>query len=608
MNEPTEQTSPDDLAFPDARREGWYGWWWAIFLLGAMAAGYYLMAWQRQFDPSRHAWVGQRIELGSLVAWNDSQRPIDGRALRGKVLLVNFWGTWCPPCRIEWPHLVALAESYRSDDRFQLISVACAAGGQSESDVAFRRDLAEFLDGKEIPFDIFVDRTAVVRRRLASDTNGRFGYPTTLLIDEDGVVRAVWEGYQPGTETEMKTSIDRLIGSKRTSARRRPKQVGEGLPRSIDARRVHVVTARLSHYDPYQSNVVKLPALRAKPARGEIMLVVMQRQADNEMVSAVVAKIEQLGLSAHPMPGATRTAIGITGNTAALDPSTLSGLPGVLELIRVTKPFKLASREMHIDDSVVTVGSAQFGPGKFTIIAGPCSVENETMLLETARFLKSQGVHLLRGGAFKPRTSPYSFQGLGEEGLRILRDVGREVGIGIVTEVMDASQVDIVEASADMLQIGARNMQNFTLLKRVSQASKPVLLKRGIAATLEEWLMAAEYMLAGGNRQVVLCERGVRTFADHSRNTLDLSVIPPVKELSHLPIIIDPSHGTGCRKYVPAMARAALAAGADGLMIEVHPRPEQALSDGAQSLHFDEFADLHESLAKMAQVTDRTVA
>jgi 3-deoxy-7-phosphoheptulonate synthase len=235
-----------------------------------------------------------------------------------------------------------------------------------------------------------------------------------------------------------------------------------------------------------------------------------------------------MGLEPHPMPGPTRTAIGITGNTGSVDPSWLEGFPGVLELLRVTKPYKLASREMHIDDTVVTLPSTTIGPGGFTIIAGPCSVENEAMIFQTARFLVSRGVKLMRAGAFKPRTSPYSFQGLEHEGLELLARVGRETGIGVVTEVMDAEQAAAVEAAADMLQIGARNMQNFTLLKRVAQCKKPVLLKRGIAATLDEWLMAAEYLLAGGNKQVALCERGVRTFADHTRNTLDLSVISPI--------------------------------------------------------------------------------
>jgi 3-deoxy-7-phosphoheptulonate synthase len=256
---------------------------------------------------------------------------------------------------------------------------------------------------------------------------------------------------------------------------------------------------------------------------------------------------------------------------------------------------------------VVATPQATIGPRTFTLIAGPCSVENEAMIQTTAEFLLEQGVKLMRAGAFKPRSSPYSFQGLGKEGLDILARVRQRTGIGIVTELMDTDNADAVEEAADIIQIGARNMQNFSLLKRVAQARKPVLLKRGLSATLEEWLMAAEYVMAGGNYQVVLCERGVRTFSDHSRNTLDLSVVPPVKCLSHLPILVDPSHGTGKRDYVPAMALASLAAGADGLLIEVHPDPDHALSDGAQSLTFAGFAKVLESLRKLAGVLERKI-
>lgn len=337
------------------------------------------------------------------------------------------------------------------------------------------------------------------------------------------------------------------------------------------------------------------------------MLVVMQHNATADQIGRVLAKITELGLTPHPLPGPTRTAIGITGNTAAISPESLGGLDGVSELLRVTKPFKLASREMHADDTTVATPQTSIGPKTFTIIAGPCSVENESMLLKTAEFLKSRGVNLLRGGAYKPRTSPYSFQGLEAEGLRILRLARERTGIGIVTEVMDATLVDEIESAADILQVGARNMQNFALLKRLSRSRTPVLLKRGLAATLEELLMSAEYLLAGGNRNVVLCERGVRTFADHSRNTLDLSVIPPAKELSHLPILVDPSHGTGRRSYVPAMARAALAAGADGLIIEIHPDPDRAMSDAAQTLSFEHFDQLLESLRALSVPLNRTL-
>jgi 3-deoxy-7-phosphoheptulonate synthase len=335
------------------------------------------------------------------------------------------------------------------------------------------------------------------------------------------------------------------------------------------------------------------------------MLVVMQPDAKPSEIERVAEVIRSQGLTPHILPGATRTAIGMTGNTAAVDKALFEVLPGVEEAIRVTKPYKLASREMKRDDTVIPLAQATIGPGHFTIIAGPCSVENEAMILRTAEFLVEQGVKFLRAGAFKPRTSPYAFQGMGIEGLRILQKARERTGIGIVTEVMDTEFVAAVEEAADIIQIGTRNMQNFSLLKRVGRCRKPVLLKRGMSATLEEWLMAAEYVMSGGNYQVILCERGVRTFSDHSRNTLDLSVIPPVKALSHLPIFVDPSHGTGKRAYVPAMALAAMAAGADGLLIEVHPEPDKALSDGAQSLDFAEMARLRERLQALAPVVGR---
>jgi len=351
------------------------------------------------------------------------------------------------------------------------------------------------------------------------------------------------------------------------------------------------------------------------------MLVVMQSHATEEEVARVLEAIKRMELTPHPMPGATRTAIGITGNVGAVDPRTLEVLPGVMELIRVTKPYKLASREMHEDDTYVEIPNAKIqdpnsknqkagtiiGPKNFTLIAGPCSVENEEMISRTAEFLKARGVNLMRAGAFKPRTSPYAFQGLGRAGLDILARVRERTGIGIVTELMDTDNADAVEEVADIIQIGTRNMQNFSLLRRVAKSGKPVLLKRGMSATLEEWLMAAEYVMAGGNYRVILCERGVRTFSDHSRNTLDLSVIPPVKHLSHLPILVDPSHGTGKRDYVPSMSLASLAAGADGLLIEVHPEPNQALSDGAQSLDFAAFDQLLQSLRRLAEPLKRVI-
>jgi 3-deoxy-7-phosphoheptulonate synthase len=332
------------------------------------------------------------------------------------------------------------------------------------------------------------------------------------------------------------------------------------------------------------------------------MLVVMQSHATSEQIDLVLQAIRDMKLTPHPMPGATRTAIGITGNVGAVDPRTLEVLPGVMELIRVTKPYKLASREMHEEDTFVRLPQTVIGPGTFTMIAGPCSVENEAMILQTAEMMMASGVRLMRAGAFKPRTSPYSFQGMGIEGLKILEKARKKTGIGIVTELMDTENADAVEDACDIIQIGTRNMQNFSLLKRVGKAKKPVLLKRGMSATLEEWLMAAEYVMAGGNYNVILCERGVRTFSDHSRNTLDLSVIPPAKKLSHLPIMVDPSHGTGKRDYVPAMALASLAAGADGLLIEVHPDPDHAQSDGAQTLDFAAFKKLLESLRKLAEL------
>jgi 3-deoxy-7-phosphoheptulonate synthase len=337
------------------------------------------------------------------------------------------------------------------------------------------------------------------------------------------------------------------------------------------------------------------------------MLVVMQRDAAPDQVERVIAAIRELDLTPHPLPGATRTAIGITGNTGAVDAGAFEALAGVKECIRVTKPYKLASREMHRDDTVVRTPFGDLGPKTFAVVAGPCSVENEPLVLRTAVFLVSRGVRFLRAGAFKPRTSPYAFQGMGVEGLEILKRVRERTGIGIVTELMDTEFADAVEDAADVIQIGTRNMQNFSLLKRVGKCRKPVLLKRGMSATLEEWLMAAEYVMAGGNYQVILCERGVRTFSDHSRNTLDLSVIPPAKAVCHLPIVVDPSHGTGKRAYVPAMAKAAMAAGADGLLIEAHPDPDHALSDGAQSLDFPGLTKLLDELRVLGGVLGRTM-
>ncbi|HEY9231171.1 MAG TPA: 3-deoxy-7-phosphoheptulonate synthase [Blastocatellia bacterium] len=314
------------------------------------------------------------------------------------------------------------------------------------------------------------------------------------------------------------------------------------------------------------------------------MLIVMKPDATEAQVEEVLQVIRSLGYKPHPMPGATRTAIGITGNPGAIDPGYFENLSGVAEAIRVSKPYKLVSRDLKHEDTVVRVGDADIGGTQPAIIAGPCAVESRQQTMEIAEIVAANGAQFFRAGAFKPRTSPYSFQGLGVEGLKILAEVRERFGLKIVTEVLDTETADVVEQYADVLQIGARNMQNFSLLKRIGQTRKPVMLKRGLAATLEEFLLAAEYIMAEGNYNVILCERGVRTFADHTRNTLDLSIIPAVQNRSHLPIIVDPSHGTGKRHKVIPMARAAIAAGADGIMVEVHNHPEQALSDGPQAL------------------------
>lgn len=331
------------------------------------------------------------------------------------------------------------------------------------------------------------------------------------------------------------------------------------------------------------------------------MLVVMNAHATAQQIDDVAARIRELGLTPHVIPGPTRTAIGITGNRGAEGRDALVLMPGVEDVIRVSAPYKLVSREVHPEPTSIPVATTRIGGGGFTLIAGPCSVENERMILETARFLTERGVKLMRGGAYKPRTSPYSFQGLGEDGLRLLAKARQETGIGIVTEIMDVETVGAVEEVADVMQVGTRNMQNYPLLRRLSQCRKPVLLKRGLAATVEEWLMAAEYVVSGGNKDVILCERGVRTFADHTRNTLDLSIVPVVKHISHLPIVVDPSHGTGKAEYVPPMSLAALAAGADGLLVEVHPDPARAMSDGAQSLDFAAFGRMREALSPVAR-------
>ncbi len=332
------------------------------------------------------------------------------------------------------------------------------------------------------------------------------------------------------------------------------------------------------------------------------MLVVMKAQAGPQEIAGVCERIETLGFKPHIIPGEQRTAIGITGNSGPIDPAEIEDLPGVAEAIRVSKPYKLVSRETKRENTVVTVNGVPVGGREMVLCGGPCAVESRDQILESAHAVKRAGGQLLRGGAYKPRTSPYSFQGLAEEGLRYLADAREETGLGIVTEAVDVETFELVEHYADCVQIGARNMQNFSLLRRAGRSRKPVLLKRGMSSTLEEFLMAAEYLLSEGNYNVILCERGVRTFADHTRNTLDLSVVPAVQTLSHLPIIVDPSHGTGKRDKVMPMALAAIAAGASGLIVEMHPVPERALSDGYQSLDPAQFAEMADDCRALAEL------
>lgn len=332
------------------------------------------------------------------------------------------------------------------------------------------------------------------------------------------------------------------------------------------------------------------------------MLVVMRANATEQDIAGVCEKIQSLGFRPHVMPGAERTAIGITGNHGPVPPEEFESLSGVVEAIPVSKPYKLVSREVKPDNTIVKIAGVPVGGHNLALCAGPCSVEGREQILAAARAVKAAGAQLLRGGAYKPRTSPYAFQGLGEEGLKYLAEARDQTGLGIVTEAIDVETFDLVEKYADCIQIGARNMQNFSLLRRAGRARKPILMKRGMSSTLEEFLMAAEYILSEGNYQVILCERGVRTFADHTRNTLDLSVVPAVQSLSHLPIIVDPSHGTGKRDKVHPMALAAIAAGASGLIVEVHPNPDRALSDGYQSLYPDQFRELAEECRAVADL------
>ncbi len=340
------------------------------------------------------------------------------------------------------------------------------------------------------------------------------------------------------------------------------------------------------------------------------MLVVMRAQATEEQVRAVCEKIESLGYRPHAIPGAQRVAIGITGNSGEVEPGSLEEMPGVGEVIRVSKPYKLVSRDVKAEDTVVRFPGtdAAIGGTEIAIIAGPCGIESREQAFAIAERVHRAGARFFRGGAFKPRTSPYSFQGMGEAGLQIMAEIRERFGLRIVTEAIDNESLEMVERYADVIQIGARNMQNFSLLKRAGRARKPVLLKRGMAATLEELLMAAEYIMSEGNYNVILCERGVRTFADHTRNTLDLSIVPAVQRLSHLPIIVDPSHGTGKRNKVTPLARAAVAVGANGLIVEVHDQPDKALSDGMQSIYPDQLDTLVSEVRQIAAVLGRKVA
>ena len=323
------------------------------------------------------------------------------------------------------------------------------------------------------------------------------------------------------------------------------------------------------------------------------MLIVMKPDATQHELERVLEVIDHLGFKAHAMPGSNRTAIGITGNKGAVDPAHFENLDGVADAIRVTKPYKLISKDLRPEKSIIKVGTAEIGGNELAMIAGPCAVETVEQVFTVAEAVARSGAKFFRGGAFKPRTSPYAFQGKGEDGLKILADVHDQFGLNIVTEAMDEHGVDLVEKYGDCIQIGARNMQNFSLLKYVGKTRKPVLLKRGMSATLDEFLLAAEYIMSEGNYNVILCERGIRTFDTHARNTMDLSVVPAVKRLSHLPIIVDPSHATGRNYMVNPLARAGVAVGADGLIIEVHPCPEEALCDGAQAQTLAQYAELY---------------
>jgi 3-deoxy-7-phosphoheptulonate synthase len=337
------------------------------------------------------------------------------------------------------------------------------------------------------------------------------------------------------------------------------------------------------------------------------MFVTMKPHATEAEFDAVIERVRSLGLTPHPIIGSERRVVAVVGNTGAIEPDAFAMLPGVAEALRVSQPFKLVSREVKEEDTVIDVGGVRIGGRGIVVMAGPCSVESKDQILETARAVKKAGASILRGGAWKPRTSPYEFQGLREEGLKLLALAREETGLKIITEVMSTDTVPLVADYADILQVGARNMQNYPLLERLGQVRKPVMLKRGLSGTIKEWLMAAEYIVSKGNPDVMLCERGIRTFETATRNTLDINAIPVVKSLSHLPVIVDPSHGIGLRKHVAAIARAGVAAGADGIMVEVHPKPEKALSDGHQSLTIPEFDELMRQVRVIALAIERPV-
>jgi 3-deoxy-7-phosphoheptulonate synthase len=338
------------------------------------------------------------------------------------------------------------------------------------------------------------------------------------------------------------------------------------------------------------------------------MLIVMKPSAAAQDVEAVVNLIQEIGLRPHPMPGATRTAIGITGNQGTIDGRRFENLPGVAEVIRVTKPYKLITLDLRPEKTVVRIGDATIGGNELAIIAGPCAIESRDQAFTVAQAVQRSGARFFRGGVWKPRTSPYAFQGLGEKGWEILTEIRKAFGLKIVTEALEEPHVGLIERHGDVIQIGARNMKNFSLLRRAGRSQLPVLLKRGMAATLEEWLLAAEYIMAEGNYNVIMCERGVRTFSQHTRNTLDLASVPAIRRISHLPVIVDPSHGTGSAYMVTPLARAGVAVGADGLMVEVHNRPELALSDGAQALTLPEYAQLIREVRALREVATPTVS